>query len=311
MSLSRRALLGTAAAVPAAATFRSARAQRPVVKIGVLTDLSGVYQDIVGPLAVESTRLAVADFGDRGFDVEVLIGDHQNKPDIGSNLVRQWYDRDGVDVIIDLSNSAVALAVSGIGREKNKAVIATGAATSDISGRACNANTVHWVYDTYMLAKSTGGAMVKAGGDSWFFLTAYSAFGHALERDVSDFVRNAGGRIVGSVKTPFPGTTDFSSFLIQAQASRAKVLCLANAGTDTITCIKQAKEFGVSNSMKVAGLLVFLSDVHALGLDVCPGLILSESYYWDQNDRTRAFSSRYSPRMQGKRPSMVQAGNYA
>ena len=162
-----------------------------------------------------------------------------------------------------------------------------------------------------MLAKSTGGAMVKAGGDSWFFLTADYAFGHALERDVSDFVRNAGGRIVGSVKTPFPGTTDFSSFLIQAQASRAKVLGLANAGTDTINCIKQAKEFGVSNSMKVAGLLVFLSDVHALGLDVCQGLILSESFYWDQNDRTRAFSSRYSPRMQGKRPSMVQAGNYA
>ncbi len=314
MRLSRRSLLGSAAGLGAAAALTvPARAQQPAIKVGVLTDMSGPYQDLAGPGSIAATQLVASEFmaANPGARVEIVSADHQNKADIAAGTARQWFDRDGVDVIIDLSNSAVALAVSGIGREKNKAVIATGAATSDISGRACNANTVHWVYDTYMLAKSTGGAMVKAGGDSWFFLTADYAFGHALERDVSDFVRNAGGRIVGSVKTPFPGTTDFSSFLIQAQASRAKVLGLANAGTDTINCIKQAKEFGVSNSMKVAGLLVFLSDVHALGLDVCQGLILSESFYWDQNDRTRAFSSRYSPRMQGKRPSMVQAGNYA
>ena len=308
MSLSRRALLGTAvAAVPLA----RARAQRTSLKIGVLTDMSGLYQDIVGPLAVEAVRQAVVDSGvaARGIDVEVVIGDHQNKADVGSNIARQWYDRDGVDMITEGGSSAVALAVAGVSRDKNKAYLASGPATSDLTGPACNANTIHWVYDTYMLAKSTGGAMVKAGGDSWFFLTADYAFGHALERDVSDFVRNAGGKVTGAVRTPFPGTTDFSSFLIQAQASRAKVLGLANAGTDTINCIKQAKEFGIT--MKVAGLLVFLSDVHALGLDVCQGLILSESFYWDLNDQTRAFSNRYSPRMQGKRPSMVQAGNYA
>ncbi len=313
MRLSRRSLLGSAAGLGAAATLSAApaRAQAATIKVGVLTDMSGPYQDLAGPGSIAATQLVAAEFmaANPGARVEIVSADHQNKADIAAGTARQWFDRDGVDVIIDLSNSAVALAVSGIGREKNKAVIATGAASSDLSGKACNANTIHWVYDTYMLAKSTGGAMVKAGGDSWFFVTADYAFGHALERDVSDFVRNAGGRVMGSVRTPFPGTTDFSSFLIQAQASRAKVLGLANAGTDTINCIKQAKEFGLT--MKVAGLLVFLSDVHALGLDVCQGLILSESFYWDQNDRTRAFSSRYSPRMQGKRPSMVQAGNYA
>jgi branched-chain amino acid transport system substrate-binding protein len=314
MRLSRRTLLGSAAGLGAAAALTvPARAQQATLKVGVLTDMSGPYQDLAGPGSIAATQMAIAEFtaANPGLRVEVVSADHQNKADIAAGTARQWIDRDGVDLIIDLSNSAVALAVSGIGREKNKAVVATGAATSDLSGRACNANTIHWVYDTYMLAKSTGGAMVKAGGDSWFFVTADYAFGHALERDVGEFVRNSGGRVVGSVRTPFPGTTDFSSFLIQAQASRAKVLGLANAGTDTINCIKQAKEFGISRSMKVAGLLVFLSDVHALGLDVCQGLVLSESFYWDLNDRTRAFSSRYSPRMQGKRPSMVQAGNYA
>jgi branched-chain amino acid transport system substrate-binding protein len=311
MRLSRRSLLGTAATIGAAAPIAAPRAQTATIKVGVLTDMSGPYQDLAGPGSVAATQLAGSEFmaANPGVRVEVVSADHQNKADIAASTARQWIDRDGVDLIIDLSNSAVALAVSGIGREKNKAVIATGAATSDLSGRACNANTIHWVYDTYMLAKSTGGAMVKAGGDSWFFVTADYAFGHALERDVSEFVRNAGGRVMGSVRTPFPGTTDFSSFLIQAQASGAKVLGLANAGTDTINCIKQAREFGLT--MKVAGLLVFLSDVHALGLDVCQGLIMSESFYWDQNDRTRAFSARYSPRMQGRRPSMVQAGNYS
>ena len=315
MRLSRRALLGSAAVLGSAALpFAAPRAQASaVVKIGVLTDMSGPYQDLAGPGSIAATQMAVAEFtaANPSMRVEVVSADHQNKADIAASTARQWFDRDGVDVVIDLSNSAVALAVSGIGREKNKAVIATGAASSDISGKACNANTIHWVYDTYMLAKSTGGAMVKAGGDSWFFITADYAFGHALERDVGDFVKAAGGKVVGAVRTPFPGTTDFSSFLIQAQASGAKVLGMANAGADTINTIKQAREFGINTKMRVAGLLVFITDVHALGLDICQGLTLSESFYWDLSDSTRAFSNRFGQRMTGRKPSMVQAGNYS
>jgi len=311
MNLSRRALLGTAAALPAAAAIRPARAQKPVLKIGVLTDVSGVYQDIVGPLAVESTRLAIADFGvaNKGFDVEVLVADHQNKADIGSNVARQWFDRDGVDLIVEGGSSAVALAVAGVAKDKNKAYINSGAATSDLSGAQCNANTLHWTYDTYMQAKSTGAAMVKAGGDSWFFITADYAFGHALSRDVGNFVTGAGGKVLGNVRTPFPGTTDFSSYLLQAQSSGAKVIGLANAGADTINCIKQAKEFGITRPL--AGLLLFVSDVHSLGLDVCQGLVLTESFYWDLNDRTRAFSERLWKRMPNRRAGMANAGPYS
>ena len=310
MTLSRRALLGTAAALPAAA-ISPARAQKPVLKVGVLTDLSGVYQDIVGPLAVESTKLAIADFGvaDKGFDVEVLVADHQNKPDVGSNVARQWYDRDGVDLIVEGGSSAVALAVSGVAKDKNKAYINSGGATSDLTGALCNANTLHWTYDTYMLAKSTGAAMVKAGGDSWFFITADYAFGHALSRDVGNFVTGAGGKVLGNVRTPFPGTTDFSSYLLQAQASGAKVIGLANAGADTTNCIKQAKEFGITAPL--AGLLMFISDVHSLGLDTCQGLVLTESFYWDLNDRTRAFSERLWKRMPNRRAGMANAGPYS
>lgn len=311
MNLSRRALLGTAATLPAIAAARPARAQRPVLKIGVLTDLSGVYQDIVGPTAVESTRLAIADFGvaDKGFDVEVVIADHQNKADIGSNAARQWYDRDGVDLIVEGGSSAVALAVAGVAKDKNKAYINSGAATSDLSGAQCNANTLHWTYDTYMLAKSTGAAMVKAGGDSWFFITADYAFGHALSRDVGNFVTGAGGKVLGNVRTPFPGTTDFSSYLLQAQSSGAKVIGLANAGADTINCIKQAKEFGIK--LPLAGLLMFVSDIHSLGLDVCQGLVLTESFYWNLNDRTRAFSERLAKRVPNRRAGMANAGPYS
>ena len=313
MRFSRRSLLGTAAAVGsvAALPFALARAQASTVKIGVLTDMSGPYQDIAGPGAVAATNIAAAEFmaANPSIKVEVVSADHQNKADVGVGVARQWYDRDGVDLVIDLSNSAVALAVSNVGRDKNKAVIATGAASSDLSGKSCNANTLHWVYDTYMLAKSTGGAMVKTGGDSWFFVTADYAFGHALERDVGEFVKTAGGKVVGAVRTPFPGTTDFSSFLIQAQASGAKVLGLANAGADTINTIKQVKEFGIK--MRVAGLLVFLTDVHSLGLDVCQGLTLSESFYWDLNEGSRSFSNKFIARMPGRRPSMVHAGNYS
>ena len=308
MSLSRRALLGTAAAI---VPLARARAQRSSLKIGVLTDMSGLYQDIVGPLAVEAVRQAVVDSGvaARGIDVEVVVGDHQNKADLGSSIARQWYDRDGVDMITEGGSSAVALAVSGVSREKNKAYLATGPATSDLTGPACNANTIHWVYDTYMLAKSTGGAMVKAGGDSWFFITADYAFGHALARDTANFVEQAGGKVLGGVRTPFPGTSDFSSFLLQAQASGAKVIGLANAGTDATNCIKQAREFGIKATL--GGLLVVISDIHSLGLEVCQGLALTEAFYWDLNPRTRAFSERLKVRMPARRPTMQQAGPYS
>jgi branched-chain amino acid transport system substrate-binding protein len=306
MQISRRALLGTAAA---AGFATRAGAQTPTIKFGVLTDMSGPYQNVAGPGATIAAQMAMAEFKANGFNVEVVSADHQNKSDVGVGIVRQWFDRDGVDVILEVANSAVTLAVAGVAKEKNKIFLASGGATSDLTGPACNANTIHWVYDTYMLAKSTGGAMVKTGGDSWFFITADYAFGHALERDTSNFITKAGGKVLGAVKTPFPGTTDFSSFLLQAQASGAKVLGLANAGADTINTIKQAKEFGIK--MRLAGLLVFLSDVHSLGLDICQGLALTESFYWDLNAQTRAFSDRFIAKAPGKRPTKVQAGTYS
>ena len=306
MHISRRALLGT---VAAAGMSSRAGAQAPTIKFGVLTDMSGPYQNVAGPGATIAAQMAMAEFKAAGFNVEVVSADHQNKPDVGVGIVRQWFDRDGVDVILEVANSAVTLAVQGVAKEKNKVFLASGAASSDVTGAACNANTIHWVYDTFMLAKSTGGAMVKAGGDSWFFLTADYAFGHALERDVGNFVKDAGGKVMGAVRTPFPGTTDFSAFLLQAQASGAKVLGLANAGTDTINSIKQAREFGIK--MRLAGLLVFLSDVHSLGLEICQGLALTESFYWDLNPATRAFSDRFIAKAPGKRPTMVQAGTYS
>ncbi len=306
MRISRRGLLGTAAA--AGLPF-AASAQAPTIKFGVLTDMSGPYQNVAGPGAAAAAQMAIAEFKANGFKVEMVSADHQNKPDVGVGIVRQWFDRDGVDVILEVANSAVTLAVAGVAKEKNKIFLACGGATSDLTGVACNANTIHWVYDTYMLAKSTGGAMVKAGGDSWFFLAADYAFGAALQRDTTSFVTKAGGKVIGGVKTPFPGTTDFSAFLLQAQASGAKVLGLANAGADTINCIKQAKEFGLK--MRLAGLLVFVSDVHSLGLDICQGLALTESFYWDLNPATRAFSDRFIKAVPGKRPTMVQAGTYS
>ena len=308
MTLSRRTLLGTAAAAATLPTV-AARAQTPTIKIGVLTDLSGPYQDVAGNVAIAAAHQAVEEFAAKGFNVEILSADHQNKPDVGSNVVRQWIDRDGVDLITEVANSGVSLAVAGVAKEKNKAYLPCGPATSDLTGPACNANTIHWVYDTYMLAKSTGGAMVKAGGDTWFFITADYAFGHALTRDVTGFVEAAGGKVLGGVRTPFPGTTDFSSFLLQAQASKAKVIGLANAGADTINTIKQAREFGITQ--KLGGLLVFLSDVHSLGLDICQGLVLSESFYWDFDARTCAFSERFKSKAPTKRPTMVQAGTYS
>jgi branched-chain amino acid transport system substrate-binding protein len=309
MSLTRRTLLATTAALPVAARAQGAT----TLKIGCLTDMSGPYKDLAGPGAVAAAHQALEEYGvsGKGMKVEVLSADHLNKPDVGATVARQWFDRDGVDLIVEVANSGVALAVAGVAKEKNKVYLNSGAATSDLSGTACNANTIHWVYDTFMLAKSTGGAMVKTGGDSWFFITADYAFGKALQRDTTDFVQGAGGKVLGSVAYPFPGTTDFSSYLIQAQASGAKVLGMANAGTDTINTIKQAKEFGIGNKMRLAGLLLFLTDIHSLGLDIAQGIVLTDSFYWDMNDRARAFSNRLSPKMGGARPTMVQAGVYS
>ncbi|MGI6246602.1 MAG: ABC transporter substrate-binding protein [Pseudochelatococcus sp.] len=283
------------------------------VKLGVLNDRSGVYADLSGEGSVVAARMAVEDFQakEKGIDVSIISADHQNKPDIGSNIARQWYDRDGVDLILDVPTSSVALAVSQITREKNRIMINSGAGATDLTGKQCSPNTIHWTYDTYSLGYGTGTALVKRGGDTWFFLTADYAFGHALERDTAEVVKNAGGKVLGQVRHPFPGS-DFSSFLLQAQASQAKVIGLANAGGDTINTIKQASEFGiVAGGQTLAGLLVFLSDVHALGLEAAQGLVLTEAFYWDQNDGTRAWSERFAARHGGAKPTMVHAGVYA
>ena len=309
MSLSRRALLGTVAAAP---LVRPARAQGAPIKIGVLNDQSGVYRDISGQTSTACVRQAIEDFGAQGLQVEVISGDHQNKPDIGTSIARQWIDRDGVDMIIDVPNSALGLAINGVCKEKDRVYINSTAATSDLTGSACSPTTVHMTYDTWMLAHSTGAAMVKAGGDSWFFVTADYAFGTALERDTTAFVKGAGGTVIGSVRHPFPGNTDFSSFLLQAQASKAKVIGICNAGTDTVNTIKQAAEFGITQSgTKLAGLLVFINDVHALGLQAAQGLLLTEAFYWDLNEGTRAWTRRYAERMPGRVPTENQAGVYS
>ena len=310
--MNARKLLLLSTLAGAVALAGAAQAQTSV-KLGVLNDRSGLYADISGEGSAIAARMAVEDFkaADKGIKVEVVAADHQNKPDVGSNIARQWYDTDGVDVIADVPTSSVALAINQITREKNKVFINSGAASSDLTGAQCSPNTVHWTYDTVMLANGTGGAMVKAGGDTWFFLTADYAFGHALERDTSAVVVKNGGKVLGAVKTPFPGT-DFSSFLLQAQASKAKVIGLANAGGDTINSIKQAGEFGITQAgQKLAGLLVFSSDVKALGLQTAQGLVLTESFYWDLNDQTREFSKRFAAKAGGKMPTMVQAGVYA
>jgi branched-chain amino acid transport system substrate-binding protein len=285
-----------------------------VIKIGVLNDMSGLYADIAGPGSVIAAKMAVEDFGaaKKGMKVEVIGADHQNKPDVGSTIARTWYDTDKVDVIVDVPTSSVALAVNQITKEKGKAFLVSGAATSDLTGKACSPNTIHWTYDTWMLANGTGSAIVKTGGDTWFFLTADYAFGHALERDTAAVVTKNGGKVLGSVRTPFPGT-DFSSFLLQAQASKAKIIGLANAGGDTINSIKQAAEFGiVKGGQNLAGLLVFLTDVKALGLQTAQGLIFTETFYWDRDDASRAFAKRFSEQApRNNYPTMIHAGVYS
>ena len=303
------------AALAAALACGGANAQQVNVKIGVLTDMSSLYSDIGGAGSVVAAKLAIADFtkANPNVKVELISGDHQNKPDIGSQLANQWYDVDKVDLIIDTPNSGVALAVSQVTASKNKIFIVSGAAASDLTGPKCNANTIHWTYDTWMLANGTGKALVKTGGDTWFFLTADYAFGHALERDTMAAVEANGGKVLGKVRHPL-NTNDFSSFLLQAQASKAKIIGLANAGGDTINAIKQGAEFGiVKGGQKFAGLLVFASDVNALGLQTAQGLTLTETWYWDMNDANRAWTKRWQAERgaAGKFPTMVQAGVYS
>ncbi|WFU44700.1 ABC transporter substrate-binding protein [Bradyrhizobium sp. CB82] len=292
----------------------SASAQDKNIKIGVLNDMSSLYADIGGPNSVTAAKMAVEDSGlkAKGWTIDVVSGDHQNKPDVGVNIARQWIDADKVDVIADTPNSGVALAVNNLVKEKNSVLLNSGAATADLTGKACTPNTISFTYDTYMLANGTGKALTKAGGDTWFFLTADYAFGHALERDTAAVATANGGKVLGAVRHPL-NTPDFSSFLLQAQASKAKVIGLANAGGDTTNAIKQAAEFGiVAGGQKLAALLLFISDVHSLGLKTAQGLTFTESFYWDLNDRTREWSKRFaklSPK--GMMPSMDAAGVYA
>ena len=284
-----------------------------VVKIGVLNDQSSLYSDLSGQGSVVAAQMAVEDFGDKlnGVKIEIVSADHQNKADVGSNIARQWLDVDGVDMIVDVPNSGVALAVNEIVREKNKVFLDSGAGSSALTGEKCSPNTVHWTYDTWALANGTGKAVVKNGGDTWFFITADYAFGQSLEKDTSAVVQANGGKVLGAVRHPL-NTSDFSSFLLQAQSSGAKIIGLANAGADTTNAIKQAAEFGiVAGGQNLAGLLVFITDVHALGLQAAQGLILTESFYWDQNDATRPFANRFAERDKGIHPTMVHAGVYA
>ncbi len=281
--------------------------------IGVLSDMSGLYADLGGPGSVVAAQMAVDDFGGTvaGMPIEVISADHLNKPDVGSNVAREWYDTKNVDVIVDVPTSSVALAVSALTAAKNKVFLVSGAGSSDLTGSKCTPNTIHWAYDTWALANATGREVVKNGGDTWFFLTVDYAFGAALERDVTKVVEQSGGKVIGDVKHPL-NASDFSSFLLQAQSSKAKVIGLANAGGDTINSIKQAAEFGiVSKGQQMAGLLVFIADINALGLETAQGLVLSESFYWDRDDKTRAWSQKFAAKRNGAMPTMIHAGVYS
>jgi branched-chain amino acid transport system substrate-binding protein len=300
-------------AFAAAALLTTAAQAQVKVKIGVLTDMSSLYADDTGPGSVAAAKMAIADFDPaaHGMTVDLVVADHQNKPDIGSNIARQWFDVDGVDAIVDVPNSGVALAVNEVVREKNKVFLVSGAAIADLTGPKCSPNTVHWTYDTWMLAHSTAGALVKTGGDTWFFLTSDYAFGHALERDATAVVLANGGKVLGSVAHPL-NNQDFSSFLLQAQQSKAKIIGLANAGGDTINSIKQGAEFGIAaGGQHFAALLFYIGDVNAVGLKLAQGLVLTETFYWDMNDGTRAWTKRWQAERPGKFPNMNQAGVYA
>jgi branched-chain amino acid transport system substrate-binding protein len=310
MHMKIAAVFGIAAGLTLSAAA-SAAMSGDVVRIGVLSDMSGLYADIGGPGSVEAARMAIADFGGsvNGKKIELISADHQNKPDLGSAIAARWFGSEGVDVIVDVPNSSVALAVQDVARDKNKVLLISGAAASDLTGKDCSPTSVHWTYDTLAMANGTGAAIVEAGGDTWFFITADYAFGHNLERDTSRVVEEYGGIVLGSVLAPL-GTADFSSYLLQAQNSKAKIIGLANAGGDTINSIKQADEFGIlEGGQKLAGLLVFISDIRSLGLQAAHGLQLTSPFYWDQNDQTRAWSKRFMDKMK-REPTMVQAGVY-
>ena len=313
MRIDKLLLAGTVAA--GALMSAGAHAQEisdGVVKIGILNDQSGVYADFGGKSSVEAAKMAVEDFGGTVLDkpIEIIDADHQNKPDIASSIARKWYDEENVDAIMELTTSSVALAVQGLSKEKKKIDIVTGAATTELTGKQCSPYGFHWVYDTHALAVGTGGALVKAGGDTWFFLTADYAFGYSLEDQTANFVKANGGKVLGDVKHPL-STTDFSSFLLQAQASGAKVIGLANAGLDTANAIKQASEFGITQGgQKLAALLFTLAEVHGLGVQAAEGLNLTEGWYWDQDDENRAFGKRFMEKT-GRMPNMVQTGTYS
>ena len=310
--MSRLYALAAGAALLLAPSLASAQVSGNAVKVGVLNDQSGVYADFGGKWSVEAARMAVADFGGKVLDkpIEVVAADHQNKPDIASNIARSWYDNDGVDVIVELTTSSVALAVQQLSLEKKKITMTSGAASSDLTGKACTPYGYHWAYDTRALAVGTGGSLVETGGDSWFFLTADYAFGHALEADVAKYVQSKGGKVLGQVRHPL-ATNDFSSFLLQAQGSKAKIVGLANAGLDTNNAIKAASEFGiVQGGQRLAALLFTLAEVHGLGLQAAQGIVLTEGFYWDMDEQTRAFSKRFFEKT-GRMPNMVQAGTYS
>ncbi|HLT76029.1 MAG TPA: ABC transporter substrate-binding protein [Ferrovibrio sp.] len=305
--------LAISAAAVLAAGSAHAQYTNGTIKIGVMNDQSGLYADVTGPGSTWAAKKAVEDYGAaaKGLKVEVVFADHQNKPDVGSNVARQWYDTDGVDVIVDVPTSSVALAINQIAKEKNKVFLGSGPASSDLTGKACTPNFVHWTYDTWALANGTGKAIVQTGGKDWFFLTADYAFGHALEKDTGDVVKAGGGKVLGAVRHPL-STNDFSSFLLQAQSSKAQIIGLANAGGDTINSIKQAAEFGiVEGGQKLAGMLMFISDVHSLGLKTAQGLNFTTAWYWDMNDANRAFAKEFAAANGGKMPTMVHAGVYS
>ncbi len=312
MTLSRRTLVQGSAALTAAAVSGRASAQVPAVKIGVLADFSGIYIDLLGPVGVACAKQAVLDFAPetKGFTAEIVFGDHQNKADIGAGLARRWIEQEGVDMITGLPNSSVALATAFVVKERDKACIGAAVTAMEFTGAQCTPNNVALTYDAYMLAKGTAVETVKAGGKRWFFVSSDNAFGASLQRETARFVEEAGGQVVGNARVPL-GTTDYSSFLLGAQSSGAEVLGLAIGGSDTVNCLKQANEFGLRSRMKFAAMVTFLNDIHALGLPVMQGLLHSSSFYWDTNDRTRAFTSRVVPKLGGTYPGMVHAGCYS
>src|ERR1700760_2775149 len=300
------------AAVAVCALLGAAPASAQGVKIGILNDQSGVYADYGGKYSFEAAKMAIEDFGGEvlGQKVEIISADHQNKPDLATSIARRWYEVENVDMITELTTSSGGLAVQELSKEKKKSDIVVGAGSSRIAGDACTPYGFHWSFDTHALAVGTGGALVKAGGDTWFFMTADYAFGYSLEKDTTDIVAAKGGKVLGSVRIPL-NSSDFSSFLLQAQSSKAKIVGLANAGQDTINSIKQAAEFGIVKSgQKLAGLLVTLAEVNGLGLEAAQGLVLTEGFYWDQSDKTRAFAERFFKRT-GRMPSMIHAGTYS